>query len=371
MELFKNFQSDDLKDKHIRATPEVPKRVSVYDAIIVMTGNKKARDVWYSLCEVHSDVAALAGNFKFPGQGQRDTPVVGAKGLVTIMNLLQGERAAKFRAAEADVLVRYLGGDLSLIQEVQGIRQAQQQLPQDHPARIFGEQVEAVKQLGDLTETKEHLGIMLDRAEKLVAIKPDLQETSGLLNEFPFEKFGTFLKMRCQEMTIRQQEVGLKRDEVALKREECDLEDRQLGTKRKRFELTQQEDEHGLRMKREGAELDDRSAKRRRFDKETDDGITISAILAELAKSAGNGQAFIKKAEELGVRLRAFNEFTESLIPGTRSPRRYRSDAAQQIGEAIKKWVAAAQPAANSGIKKYFAQQQQAAAPVADADLYD
>lgn len=357
MELFKNFQSNDLKDQHIRVTTDVPRRVSVIDTIGVITFNKCPKKTWSELQKNYPDEVQDLHYFKFPGKGQRDTPVVGAKGLVTIMNLLQGERAAKFRAAEADVLVRYLGGDLSLIQEVQGIRQAQQQLPQDHPARIFGEQVEAVKQLGDLTETKEHLGIMLDRAEKLVSIRPELKETSGLLNEFPFEKFGTFLKMRCQE--------------IAIKREECDLEDRQLGTKRKRFELTQQEDEHGLRMKREGAELDDRSAKRRRFDKETDDGITISAILAELAKSAGNGQAFIKKAEELGVRLRAFNEFTESLIPGTRSPRRYRSDAAQQIGEAIKKWVAAAQPAANSGIKKYFAQQQQAAAPVADADLYD
>lgn len=51
--------------------------------------------------------------------------MAGAKGLVTLMKLLQGERAAKFRAAEADV-VRCLGGDLS--REVQGIRQAQEVL---------------------------------------------------------------------------------------------------------------------------------------------------------------------------------------------------------------------------------------------------
>ena len=50
-----------------------------------------------------------------PGKGQQNTPVVEAEGLVTIMNLLQGERAATFRAAEADVLVKCLGGDLSLI----------------------------------------------------------------------------------------------------------------------------------------------------------------------------------------------------------------------------------------------------------------
>ena len=203
MELFKNFQSTELKDQQIRATPECPGRVSVFDTLKVITGNINPGDAWYDMCQKHIEVEDLSDYFKFPGKGQRDTPVVGAKGLVTIMNLLQGERAARFRAAEADVLVRYLGGDLSLISEVQGIRQAQQQLPQDHPARIFGEHVEAVKELGDLGKANEQLSIMLDSAEKLVAIKPELQQTSGLLNEFPFGKYSTFLKMRCEEIGIK------------------------------------------------------------------------------------------------------------------------------------------------------------------------
>ena len=56
---------------------------------------------------------------KFPGQGQNDTPVTDARGVVTIINSLGGSRAAKFRQKFADTLVRYLGGDETLIGEIQ------------------------------------------------------------------------------------------------------------------------------------------------------------------------------------------------------------------------------------------------------------
>lgn len=328
MELFKNFQSAELDGQQIRVTPGSPRQVSVYDLIQVVTHNKQYKRTWKDLHEKYPEVGVHTTYFKFPGRGQRETPVVGAKGLVTIVNLLQGERAAKFRAAEADVLVRYLGGDLGLIGEIQGIREAQRQLPADHPARIFGEHVEIN---GDLSTA-------LETAEKLVAIKPALQETSGLLREFPFEKYGDYL---------------------ALKTKECELDERQLDTKRKRFELTKEEEEHG-------------AAKRGRYDRATEDGVTITAILGELGKSMRNSRAFIKQAEELGVRLKAYNSFGDALVPGSRSPRRYRNDAAQDIGEAIKRWVAAAQPGATDGIRKYFAIHQPAATATADdADLYD
>lgn len=302
-------------------------------------------------------------SYRFQSRG-RKTPVVGAKGLVTIMNLLQGERAARFRAAEADVLVRYLGGDLSLIQDVKGIHQAQQQMPADHPARMFGEHVEAVKELGDLGEANGRLETMVATAEKLIAIKPELQEASGLLHTFPFDKFGTYLDMRCREMTIKQQEVSLKR-------EECDLDDRQLGTKQKRFELTQKEDEHSIRMKRDHGDLDDKSAKRRRYNSETDDGVTIRGIVKDLAAKAKDPAAFMKAASSIEVYLKAWRSFGDELVPGYHKPRLYKTDAADTIAATIAKWIADAQPKGTDGIRKYFQAAQPSAAPVADADLYD
>lgn len=342
MEIFRNFQSAELEGQQIRVMPGFPKKVSVLDVIKVVTGHSAYRKTWLDISQRFPEVVSEINNFKFPGQGQRETPVVGAKGLVTIMNLLQGERAARFRAAEADVLVRYLGGDLTLIGEVQGISEAQRQLPADHPARIFGEHVEATAGYGDPRT-------MLATAEKLVAIRPELKETSGLLREFPFQQYGTYLEMRGREMEMKERE--------------CALDERQLVTKRKRFELTQEEDQHAAT-----ANL----AKQSRYEATTRDGVTITAILAELSKSVRNSQHFIKKAEELGVRLRAYNSFPEALVPGSRAPRRYRNDAAQDIGEAIKRWVADAQPGATDGIRKYFTAQQAAAPQTpADPDLYD
>ena len=133
----------DWSGQQVRTTSEVPRRVSVIDVIKVVSEVQHAPSAWRDLSSTHPDVVGLAHNFKFPGQGQRLTPVTDARGLVTIVNLLPGQRAAQFRAAGADVLVRYLGGDATLVAEILANRAAQEALPAEAPARIFGEDVEA------------------------------------------------------------------------------------------------------------------------------------------------------------------------------------------------------------------------------------
>jgi hypothetical protein len=64
-------------------------------------------------------------------------------GLVIILNLLPGQRAARFRVSCARIVVRYLGGDKSLVREIRENRRAQEALPEEHPARIFGQAVES------------------------------------------------------------------------------------------------------------------------------------------------------------------------------------------------------------------------------------
>ena len=88
-----------------------------------------------------------------------------------------------------------------------------------------------------------------------------------------------------------------------------------------------------------------------------------------MCKNSPNPAAFMKQAEDLGVRLKVYHESANALIPGSRGPRRYSDNAANSIAIAIKKWVAEAKPGADAGIKKYFTAQPQPAdiAP----DLYD
>lgn len=135
----------DVGGKVVRKTLDRPPKVSVYDLIEVVTGQEPnaARKAFYNLEGMHPEVAENIRDFKFPGRGQRPTPVTDARGVVTLINLLPGRRAAEFRAASADVMVRFMGGDVTLIAEIQRNAEAQQALPTDNPARLFGEDVEA------------------------------------------------------------------------------------------------------------------------------------------------------------------------------------------------------------------------------------
>ena len=129
----------------IRKTAENPPRVSVYDVIGAMTGlsSNNCSNVLRRLCDEFPEGAAGCSHFKFPGQGQRNTPVADARGIVEIIMLLPGRAAARFRKASADVVVRYLGGDPSLVEEIAANRLAQESLPEDDPARLFGQTVES------------------------------------------------------------------------------------------------------------------------------------------------------------------------------------------------------------------------------------
>ena len=96
--------------------------------------------------ERYPEVAQNLGLFKFPGRRQRETPVANIRGAVELVLLLPGHHAARIRRQAASLLVRYLGGDGSLVDEVCRLRGFQEELaaqnPED-PRRVFGEAVEA------------------------------------------------------------------------------------------------------------------------------------------------------------------------------------------------------------------------------------
>ena len=133
--------------KKIRKTNESPPRVSVIDMIHVVCNTRTPENAWRVLERVKvtfGEVSQLLQDFKFPGQGQRDTPVVNARGFVTLINLLPGRRVALFRLESADIVARYLGGDATLIAEINRNAEIQAALPADHPMAIFGQDVAAV-----------------------------------------------------------------------------------------------------------------------------------------------------------------------------------------------------------------------------------
>ena len=121
-------------------TSERPPRVSVYDVIGAITGlsTNKCSHVWKRLQDAFPEVAMNCSKIQFPGQGQRPIPVADARGITEIIMLLRGTAAVAFRKRAADVVVRFLGGDASLVEEIVANRLAQENLPEDHPMKSFG-----------------------------------------------------------------------------------------------------------------------------------------------------------------------------------------------------------------------------------------
>ena len=68
--------------------------------------------------ERYPDISRYISYHKFPGAGQRPTPICCSMGFIKLVNLLDGSRAADFRHKSMEVLHRYLTGDLSLVDEI-------------------------------------------------------------------------------------------------------------------------------------------------------------------------------------------------------------------------------------------------------------
>ena len=136
---------DDGAVQQIRKTAEDPPRVSVIDVIAAVSGHSPTvcSHTAQRLSEAYPEVGLSWSNFKFSGRGQRGTPVTEARGCVELVMVLPGKAAARIRRAAADVMVRYLGGDPQLVEEVAAIRLAQDGLSSEHAARLFGETVES------------------------------------------------------------------------------------------------------------------------------------------------------------------------------------------------------------------------------------
>ena len=131
----------------IRMTPE--KMPSLVDVVVILTEqtSKNVALTIQRLFQVHPDLTAKCNQIKFGGHCNQDTPVPkNLASLIKIIYLLPGRSAAKVRQSAAQIFVRYLGGDLSLICEVERMNHVQTFLREnapEHPLRAFGEAVEA------------------------------------------------------------------------------------------------------------------------------------------------------------------------------------------------------------------------------------
>jgi hypothetical protein len=129
------------REKDIRITED--KMISVFDFIKVVGGHKKPKNVWYDIEKRYkNELALFSGQFKFPGRGKTLTPVINVNGMVKLLFWLPGELAKKFRSTSAETMIRYLGGDLSLIDEIKTIDNEHNNNP-NNIAQVFRQEVKS------------------------------------------------------------------------------------------------------------------------------------------------------------------------------------------------------------------------------------
>ena len=109
-------------DQVLRAIRYDPatKRGSVYDVIHLVTGCKPYNtSTYYQRMQAQfAQVAARVTTHKFPGQGQRPTPVADLPTLFQIMAILPGSRSRNFARKSMDVFTRVFGADERLEPEL-------------------------------------------------------------------------------------------------------------------------------------------------------------------------------------------------------------------------------------------------------------
>lgn len=106
----------ELENARIRRTDDG--RVSVFDLIAVIGGQKNSREPWKRLCKIYTEVVTKCDNLQFPGAGQRLTPVVTRENALYIIGLLPGTIGKKYREFAANLVIRYLDADISVAEEV-------------------------------------------------------------------------------------------------------------------------------------------------------------------------------------------------------------------------------------------------------------
>ncbi len=82
-------------------------RFSVYDVLVAFgcyPNTDTSRITFKRMIIEHSEVRSFCSDFKFPGRGQRETPVATEEGMYQILMLCPGKRGAEFRAWAAKLV---------------------------------------------------------------------------------------------------------------------------------------------------------------------------------------------------------------------------------------------------------------------------
>jgi hypothetical protein len=140
----------------LRLRVTVDRRVALIDVAMLFTGlnndaaGRAVRELQAAYPEFRCDPTKV-GKHKFEGVGRQTVDVAPIAVAIEFAFLLPGRRAAQLRMQAARLLVRYLGGDLSLVDEIAQLRHVQQALA-DVPSESLTPEQQAVRTCGVAVE---------------------------------------------------------------------------------------------------------------------------------------------------------------------------------------------------------------------------
>jgi hypothetical protein len=153
--------------------------LSIRDLIMVVCekdGNH-AQEVWRRLPDdKKSEVHAFCVNFRFPGRGQSEQPVITFPGAIKIMMWLPGDNAKKFRTKAAEIITRYYAGDKSLLKEIEANAESEAPIHKMARAALDNDSDSLMKQKFDQIELVERVELVKKRKLDNVASFCDLME---------------------------------------------------------------------------------------------------------------------------------------------------------------------------------------------------
>ena len=106
----------------------------IYNAVTTLSSHYFKQ--CHNVCDQYPEVNEKITDLKFKGRGQRLTPVTDVHGIIEFVMLLPGKHAANVRRQAAELLVRYLSGDLAIIDVVCALRGLQEELAVERKTKL-------------------------------------------------------------------------------------------------------------------------------------------------------------------------------------------------------------------------------------------
>ena len=193
----------------VRKTADIPPRVSVIDVLVAITRHSQhvaAQDLRRLVSKYPELASKIDFKFQFGGQGQRKTPVAGVTAIVEVLMLVTGPCAARLRQEVAELMVRYLGGDLRIIGEVyrqHGLQECLQVHAPSDPRCAFRQAAQATTSLGGATfDMQSYTKHLVDEVGKQLAetYRKQIQQTHpwdfqrGVVRDNPLVQEGVIVE---------------------------------------------------------------------------------------------------------------------------------------------------------------------------------